>query len=61
MNYYTKEKIKDWLATLAMIILGVFIGVGAAIIVTRAIDNTKQTACFDYHTEEACEATKDGE
>jgi len=61
MNYYLKETIKDWSVTLVIIILGSFIGGCAAIIVTRTIDNTKQTACFDYHTEEACEEIRDGE
>lgn len=35
--------------------ISIMIGTGIAILVTKAIDYTRQTACFDYKTPEACE------
>jgi len=52
--------VKEVATTIALGLLAAVIGAGVCIIVTRAIDQAKQTACFDYHTEEACEETKDG-
>lgn len=46
-----KEKI-TWMV---VYIIAVLIGVGLAIIVTKAIEQAKIEACFDYKDPEICE------
>lgn len=58
MNYCTKETIKDWLATLALVILGSFIGSCAAIIVTKDVIQTRPMVCLGGEYSIFCEEVK---
>lgn len=44
-----------------LFLLAIVIGAGMAMIVTKAVDYTWQTACFDYKTPEACEEIRNEE
>lgn len=56
-----RQTTKELVIWAVMFIMTSLIGSGIAILVTKAIDYTRQTACFDYKTPEACEEIRNEE
>lgn len=51
-------RILERIVLVGIFLLAIVIGVGVAAIVIEAVDYTRQTACFDYKTPEACEGVE---
>lgn len=53
-----KSKLIDGAVWIAGIIICSLIGAGMAILITKAIEQAKIEACFDYKKSEICEEVK---
>ena len=51
-------RLLERIVLVGIFLLAIVIGVGVAVIVIEAVDHTRQTACFDYKTPEACEGVE---